>query len=89
MLIRDFRVRVELGRQPGLGDRPVVIEDETGHIQLALPPHTYTQHQKTLQHHLIQATGRISKQDGTTNLKATELHAIPTDITMPPTHNWH
>ena len=67
----------------------VTIEDETGHTQLTLPPHTYTQHQKTLQHHLIQATGRTSKQDGTTNLKATDLHAIPTTITMPPTHNWH
>lgn len=25
MLVRGFRVRVELGRRPGLGDRPVVV----------------------------------------------------------------
>ena len=37
----------------------------------------------------IRPTGRVSRWDGTTNVIATDLRAVPSGISMPPSHDWH
>ena len=67
----------------------VTIEDETGDVQVVVWQNLFSKRRRELGSQVVEVAGRVSRWDGTTNLKATELRAIPTNITMPPTHNWH
>ena len=67
----------------------VTIEDETGDVQVIVWPHLFAKRRRELGSQVIQVAGRISRWDGTTNIIATDLRAIRTDVAMPPSHDWH
>ena len=67
----------------------VTIEDETGDIQVIVWRDLIARRRRELRSQVIEVTGRVSRWDGTTNIIATDLRDIRTDVAMPPSHDWH
>ena len=67
----------------------VTIEDETGDVQLILWPRVFTRCRARLRSRVIQATGQVSRWDGTTNIIVSGIETIDTAVPMPAAHDWH
>ena len=55
----------------------VTLEDETGDTQVILWPRVYAEYRRELSSQVVLVRGRISAWDGTVNLIASEVRAIP------------
>ena len=67
----------------------VTIEDETGDVQLILWSRIFAQCRARLRSRVIQATGQVSRWDGTTNIVVSGIENIDTRVPMPAAHDWH
>ena len=67
----------------------VTIEDETGDVQIIVWQDLFVRRGRQLGSNVVEVTGRVSRWDGTTNIIATDLRAIPSGVSMPPSHDWH
>ena len=67
----------------------VTIEDETSDVQIIVWQDLFVRKGRQLGSNVVEITGRVSRWDGTTNIIATDLRAIPTGVAMPPSHDWH
>ena len=67
----------------------VTIEDETGDVQLILWPRVFARCRARLRSRVIQATGQVSRWDGTTNIVVSGIETIDTRVPMPAAHDWH
>ena len=67
----------------------VTIEDETGDVQVIVWRDLFARRRGALSSQVVEVTGRVSRWDGTTNLIATDLRAVPSGVSMPPSHDWH
>ena len=67
----------------------VTIEDECDDIQLILWKDVFARSRRALRNRVIMARGVVSRWDGTTNIIASEIRAINTDVPMPDAHDWH
>ena len=67
----------------------VTIEDECGDVQLILWKDVFTRSRRALRNRVIMVRGVVSRWDGTTNIIASEIRAINTDVPMPDAHDWH
>ena len=67
----------------------VTIEDETGDVQFILWPRVFAQCRARLRSRVIQATGQVSRWDGTTNIVVSGIETIDTRVPMPAAHDWH
>ena len=66
----------------------VTIEDETGDVQVIVWSDLFARRRRELGSQVVEVTGRVSRWDGTTNVIATELRAVPSGVSMPPSHDW-
>ena len=66
----------------------VTIEDECGDVQLILWHNVFARSRRALRNRVILARGVVSRWDGTTNIIASEIRAINTDVPMPNAHDW-
>ena len=67
----------------------VTIEDETGDVQVIVRHDLFAKRGRELGSQVVEVTGRVSRWDGTTNVTATDLRAVPSGVSMPPSHDWH
>ena len=67
----------------------VTIEDETGDVQIIVWHDLFARRGRELGSQVVEVTGRVSGWDGTTNVIATDLCAVPSGVSMPPSHDWH
>ena len=67
----------------------VTIEDETGDVQLILWSRVFARCRARLRSRVIQATGQVSRWDGTTNIVVSGIETIDTRVPMPAAHDWH
>ena len=67
----------------------VTIEDETGDVQVIVWSDLFARRRMELGSQVVKVTGRVSRWDGTTNVIATDLRAVPSGVSMPPSHDWH
>ena len=67
----------------------VTIEDEFNDVQLILWKDVFARSRRALRNRVIMARGVVSRWDGTTNIIASEIRAINTDVPMPDAHDWH
>lgn len=67
----------------------VTIEDECGDVQLILWKDVFARSRRALRNRVIMVRGVVSRWDGTTNIIASEIRAINTDVPMPDAHDWH
>ena len=67
----------------------VTIEDETGDVQVIVWRDLFARRRRELGSQVVEVTGRVSRWDGTTNVIATDLHAVRSGVTMPASHDWH
>ena len=67
----------------------VTIEDETSDVQIIVWQDLFVRKGRELGSNVVEITGRVSRWDGTTNIIATDLCAVPTGVSMPPSHDWH
>ena len=67
----------------------VTIEDETADVQIIVWHDLFARRGKELGSQVVEVTGRVSRWDGTTNVIATDLRAVPSGVSMPPSHDWH
>ena len=67
----------------------VTIEDETGDVQVIVWSDLFARRRMELGSQVVEVTGRVSRWDGTTNVIATDLRALPSSVSMPPSHDWH
>ena len=67
----------------------VTIEDETGDVQVIVRHNLFARRGRELGSQVVEVTGRVSRWDGTTNVTAMGLRAVPSGVTMPPSHDWH
>ena len=67
----------------------VTIEDETSDVQVIVWQDLFVRKGRQLGSQVVEFTGSVSRWDGTTNIIATDLRAIPTGVSMPPSHDWH
>ena len=66
----------------------VTIEDETGDVQMILWPRVFARRRRELGSQVVEATGRVSRWDETTNVIATDVRAVRSGVAMPPSHDW-
>ena len=66
----------------------VTIEDETGDVQIIVWHDLFSRKRRELASHVVEVMGRVSRWDGTTNVIATDLRAVPSDVSMPPSHDY-
>ena len=66
----------------------VTIEDEEGDVQLILWSKVFARHRRALGNRVILAQGTVSRYDGTTNVIASQIQAIPTRVPLPAAHDW-
>ena len=66
----------------------VTIEDEEGEVQLILWPDVFARCRRALGGRIILASGSVSRYDGTTNVIATRIEAVPTRVPLPAAHDW-
>ena len=67
----------------------MTIEDETGDVQVIIWRDLFTRRRRELSSQVVEVRGRVSRWDGTTNVIATDMRAVPSGVTMPPSHDWH
>ena len=67
----------------------VTIEDETGDVQIIVWNNLFARRGRELGSQVVEVTGRVSRWDGTTNVIAADLRAVPSGVSMPPSHDWH
>ena len=67
----------------------VTIEDETGDVQVIVWRDLFAKRRRELGSLVVVVTGRVSRWDGTTNVIAADLRAVPSGVSMPPSHDWH
>ena len=67
----------------------VTIEDETSDVQVIVWRDLFARRRRELGSQVVEITGRVSRWDGTTNVIATDLRAVRSGVTMPPSHDWH
>ena len=67
----------------------VTIEDETADVQIIVWQDLFARRGRELGSQVVEVTGRVSRWDGTTNVIATDLRAVPSGVSMPPSHDWH
>ena len=89
------RVRVAgwpVARQHPRGKNSTVfmtIEDETGDVQVIVWRDLFARRRRELGSQVVEVRGRVSRWDGTTNVIATGLRAVPSGVAMPASHDWH
>ena len=66
----------------------VTIEDETGDVQVIVWSGLFARRRRELGSQVVEVTGRVSRWDGTTNVIATDLRAVRSGVSMPPSHDW-
>ena len=66
----------------------VTIEDETGDVQVIVWHDLFARRHRELGSQVVEVTGRVSRWDGTTNVIAADLRAVPSGVSMPPSHDW-
>ena len=66
----------------------VTIEDETGDVQVIVWSGLFARRRGELGSQVVEVTGRVSRWDGTTNVIATDLRAVRSGVSMPPSHDW-
>ena len=66
----------------------VTIEDETGDVQVIVWSDLFARRRMELGSQVVEVTGRVSRWDGTTNVIAADLRAVPSGVSMPPSHDW-
>ena len=66
----------------------VTIEDETGDVQIILWPRVFARCRRELGSQVVEVRGEVSRWDGTTNVVVSDLRAVPSDVAMPPSHDW-
>ena len=67
----------------------VTVEDESSDIQLILWPDIHKKYMRVLEDPIILATGKISRQDGTTSVVVSHLETLEPKIGLPSAHNWY
>ena len=67
----------------------VTIEDETGDVQVIIWRDLFARRRRELGSQVVEVTGHVSRWDGTTNVIAADLRAVPSGVSMPPSHDWH
>ena len=67
----------------------VTIEDEIGDVQIIVWQDLFARRGRQLGSQVVEVMGRVSRWDGTTNVIATDLRAVPSGVSMPPSHDWH
>ena len=67
----------------------LTIEDETGDVQIIVWSDLFSRRRRELGSQVVEVTGRVSRWDGTTNVIATDLRAVPSGVSMPSSHDWH
>ena len=67
----------------------VTIEDETGDVQVIVWSDLFAKRRRELGGQVVEVTGHVSRWDGTTNVIAADLRAVPSGVSMPPSHDWH
>ena len=66
----------------------VTIEDETGDVQVILWPQVFARRRRELKSRVILVDGAVSRWDGTTNVIASDVQAVPSAVRMPQSHDW-
>ena len=66
----------------------VTIEDETGDVQVILWPQVFARRRRELKSRVILVDGVVSRWDGTTNVIASDVRAVPSAVRMPQSHDW-
>ncbi|MBI4312718.1 MAG: hypothetical protein HY681_13190, partial [Chloroflexi bacterium] len=66
----------------------VTVEDEHLYTQLVLWPQVYQQFREVMRNHVIKATGKVSRWDGTANVIVTQVEGIEIPAAMPRGHDW-
>ena len=66
----------------------VMIEDETGDVQVILWPQVFARRRRELKSRVILVDGAVSRWDGTTNVIASDVRAVPSAVRMPQSHDW-
>ena len=67
----------------------MTIEDEAGDVQVIVRRDLFARRRRELGGQVVEVTGRVSRWDGTTNVIAADLRAVPSGVSMPPSHDWH
>ena len=67
----------------------MTIEDETGDVQVIVWRDLFARRRRELGSQVVEIRGRVSRWDGTTNVIATDLRAVPSGVSMPSSHDWH
>ena len=67
----------------------VTIEDETGDVQIILWPRVFAKCRRDLGSQVVEVRGEVSRWDGTTNVIVSDLRAVRSGVSMPPSHDWH
>ena len=66
----------------------VTIEDEVGDVQIIVWPRVFARRRRELKSCVILVDGEVSRWDGTTNIIASDVRAIPSAVQMPQSHDW-
>ena len=66
----------------------VTIEGETSDVQIIVWQDLFVRKGRQLGSNVVEIAGRVSRWDGATNIIATDLRAIPSGVSMPPSHDW-
>ena len=66
----------------------VTIEDETGDVQMILWPRVFARCRRDLGSQVVEVRGEVSRWDGTTNVIVSDLRAVRSGVSMPPSHDW-
>ena len=66
----------------------VTIEDETGDVQIILWPRVFARCRRDLGSQVVEVRGEVSRWDGTTNVIVSDLRAVRSGVSMPPSHDW-
>ena len=66
----------------------VTIEDETGDVQIILWPRVFARCRRDLGSQVVEVRGEVFRWDGTTNVIVSDLRAVSSGVSMPPSHDW-
>ena len=66
----------------------VTIEDEEGDTQIILWGQVFARYRRVLGSRVLLVSGTVSRYDGTANVIASHVQAVPTRVPMPSAHDW-
>jgi error-prone DNA polymerase len=66
----------------------VTVEDEHFYCQLILWRDVYQKSREALRNHVIKATGKVSRWDGTANVIVSQIEAVEVPAALPRAHDW-